>query len=488
MGRPQAARGDRLLGPLWAIALAGALLVAVAGAYERLREPIMAGGNGSTIRHHAPSPVAVAVLRPGPAASPASYPLAVAPGRRHLVDRQGRPFLILGDAAWSLIAQLKREDVDLYLNDRRSRGFNTLLVSLLEHRFATNAPANAYGEPPFSTTGDYATPNERYFAHADWVLSRARELGFVVLLAPSYTGAKGGPEGWYQEMAANGPAKLLGFGRYVGRRYRDYPNIVWVAAGDYDPPDKELSRAVATGIHEADPDALQTAHGAPGTAALDYWQGEPWLQVNNVYTYDSVPAAALEQYARPERMPFFLMESKYENEQDVTHQELRAQAYGAALSGAAGQIFGSNPIWHFDGPGIYPTSLTWRQAMGDRGTQDITRLQALLTSVPWWTLEPDGGGALVAGGLGFGHHRAGAARAADGSFAVVYVPSSRGVTLRLGTLAGPRLTAAWYDPADGRLLDVPGEPFPAAGSRAFAMDAANSAGAADWVLILRSRP
>ena len=76
-----------------------------------------------------------------------AFPLAVRPGERYLDDAEGRPFLIHGDTAWSLIADLTREDVDLYLRDRRARGFNTLLVNLIESRFATNAPANAYGQP-----------------------------------------------------------------------------------------------------------------------------------------------------------------------------------------------------------------------------------------------------------------------------------------------------------------------------------------------------
>ena len=66
----------------------------------------------------------------------------------------------LGNAAWSLIAQLTREEVDLYLDDRRARDFNTILVSLIEAKFATNAPANAYGEPPFLTPGTMARPTK----------------------------------------------------------------------------------------------------------------------------------------------------------------------------------------------------------------------------------------------------------------------------------------------------------------------------------------
>jgi hypothetical protein len=66
-----------------------------------------------------------------PSDSAHAFPLAVKRGKRYLVDAAGRPFLIQGDTAWSLIAQLTREDVVLYLDDRRARGFNTLLVNLI---------------------------------------------------------------------------------------------------------------------------------------------------------------------------------------------------------------------------------------------------------------------------------------------------------------------------------------------------------------------
>ena len=60
--------------------------------------------------------------------------------------------------------------------------------------------------------------------------------------------------------------------------------------------------------------ALHTAHCAPETAVLECWKGEPWLRVNNVYTYSSVYVSALKQYAQPERLPFLLIESAHENE------------------------------------------------------------------------------------------------------------------------------------------------------------------------------
>jgi hypothetical protein len=49
--------------------------------------------------------------------------------RRRLLDTDGRPFLVQGDTAWSLIANLDYADAIRYLDDRRAKGFNAIIVN-----------------------------------------------------------------------------------------------------------------------------------------------------------------------------------------------------------------------------------------------------------------------------------------------------------------------------------------------------------------------
>ncbi|ODT14394.1 MAG: hypothetical protein ABS35_34850 [Kaistia sp. SCN 65-12] len=412
------------------------------------------------------------------------FPLEVQPGKRFLVDAHGQPFFIQGDSPWSLIAQLSKEDAELYLKDRKSRGFNTLLVNLIEHRFATRAPANIYGDKPFLDE-DFGTPNEAYFAHADWVLNRACQLGFLVLLAPSYAGYGGGTDGWYQAMVAVGPERLRDYGRFVGRRYSGLNNILWVQGGDYNTPNKDLVRAVAEGIREADPGALHTAHTAPETAALEYWPDEPWLAVNAVYTYGSVADATLHQYADGGDMPFFLFESAYEWEHDADEQRIRMQAYQAVLSGASGQLYGNNPMWHFDGPGLYPASTEWKQALDSPGARSMTILFDVMQSAKWWLLQPDVDGSLLVDGRGGEGARVAAARSQDRSFALLYLPTSKPIGVDLAQLSGPLVGARWRDPTNGQVHQVEGSPFPL-GRQSFKPPRQNQAGFTDWLLELTS--
>src|SRR5690606_1922237 len=64
------------------------------------------------------------------------FPLSLSEDRRYLVDRSGDAFLINGDTAWSLIPALTKGEAGLYLDDRRRKGFNAVIVQLVENHFS----------------------------------------------------------------------------------------------------------------------------------------------------------------------------------------------------------------------------------------------------------------------------------------------------------------------------------------------------------------
>jgi hypothetical protein len=257
--------------------------------------------------------------------------------------------------------------------------------------------------------------------------------------------------------------------------------------GDYTPPHPDVVRTIVDGIREYDTHSLHSAHGAPETAAVGYWGGEAWLQVNNIYTYHTVYSAALQQYERPEKLPFFLIESTYENADGISEQGLRTQAYHALLCGAMGQVFGNGPIWYFDASGFFPSiAINWQQALNSRGARSMTQVRNLFAPRRWWTLEPDSSHTVLTSGLRRGEDRAVAARASDRSFAIAYVPSIRTVTVNLSQLAGPKVKAQWYDPANGAYSTAVGSPFLASGSQTLRPTGNNMSGFGDWALVLES--
>jgi len=407
--------------------------------------------------------VTIDVLQVAPVSG--RFPLHVEPGKRYLVDAQGTPFLITGDTPWSLIVSIDDADVDYYLDDRVAKGFNAVLINLIEHKFAPDPPRDAYGNAPFLVPGDFSQPNDAYFTRAAFIVQEALDRNLLVLMTPAYMGYNGDDEGWYQEMIAAGPTVLREYGQYVGNRFAAFPNIVWVNGGDYDPPNRAILDAVAYGIHDVNATALQTFHGGRGTAALDFLLStETWLTLNSVYTDDSsVASHSNEQYAKSS-MPFFFIEGYYEG--NVGNATIRKQAYQSLLSGSTGQFMGDYPLWPFDSG--------WQSALNRGGAASMQHLRSLFESLAWHTLVPnstDGSKAL----------------ASDKSFEIVY-SSSGTATINLAQLSGPNVQARWYDPTSGAYFIISGSPFVASGSRSFTRGANNAQAESDWVLVLESLP
>ncbi|MEJ5022220.1 DUF4038 domain-containing protein [Ochrobactrum vermis] len=404
------------------------------------------------------------------------FPIKIGQERRIFEDATGKPFLLQGDTAWSLIAELKREDVETYLQDRRKRGFNTILVSLVEHYFSSHPPANAYGEKPFK--GDaFGELNPKYFDHAAWVIGRAEELGFVVFLAPAYLGVNGGNQGWFSKAQAAGPEKMRVYGQTIARRFAEFHNIVWVLGGDFDAPDRRLVSDLAEGIALVAPGALQTVHSGRKTNTAELWADQPWLSFDTVYTYDDVHAA-ISARRKAAKMPVILLESGYEFERETTARTIRRNAYGALLAGAAGQFFGNNPIWHFTGPGISTADRTWQEALDSPGARSMTALKRLFDKLPWPQLQPDSEGAILAGAENY------AASLPDGTLSVIYGDAGGFAVQKAVVKQGWK--AVWYDPVSGTFADA-GQPK-VDGSIASYMpkQAQNDGGGADWLLLIGS--
>ena len=247
------------------------------------------------------------------------YPLKRGQNPRYLVDQNGQPFLIQGDSPWSMMVQLTREETEEYLTNRSRKGFNSIIVNLIEHTFCDNPPFNRYGQPPFTTPGDYSTPNPAYFEHVDWVINRAADYGIQFFCCRLISGTgrirfQDTPSRMVPEMIANGAVKLREYGRFLGERYAKFDNIVWLHDGDYNPPDKNLVNAIAEGIREFDSRHLHTVHCAPETSALDYYASEPWLNINSTYTSTDLLGKLRGDYSRTPVMPFFLVETKYQRQ------------------------------------------------------------------------------------------------------------------------------------------------------------------------------
>jgi uncharacterized protein DUF4038 len=94
------------------------------------------------------SPPSVRLARPArlvPTRPPA-YPLKVGPTGRYLVDRNGRPFMIVGDSPQALIANVSETQADRYFADRQAAGFNSVWINLLCNDYTGGRPDGTTAE------------------------------------------------------------------------------------------------------------------------------------------------------------------------------------------------------------------------------------------------------------------------------------------------------------------------------------------------------
>ena len=418
------------------------------------------------------------------ATSPA-YPLRVSASERYLVDSNDTPFLMVGDSPQALIGVLNDQDIESFLANRQRYGFNTVWVNLLCNDYTgCKADGTTFdGTPPFVTPGDLGTPNEAYFARVDRALALAGKYGMNVLLDPIETG------GWLKVLRANGTAKAYQYGVYVGTRYKDVPNIIWMSGNDFqswsDPTDDALVVAVAQGIRAADPVHLQSVElNYYVSSSLDDPTWQPLIQLEAAYTYQPTYAEVLKDYARENFKPVVMVEANYEQEHDYTGPAtLRRQEYWAVLSGAAGQLFGNKYTWQF--------AQDWKSHLDTSGSLQLAYATNLFSSRSWYDLVPDQQHSFVTQGFGTfastgsvnNSDYVTAAVTSDHKLGMAYVPSARTLTVDMTQLAGP-VNARWYDPTNGTYATISDAPLDNVGPRDFTTPGKNSAGDGDWVLVL----
>jgi hypothetical protein len=403
------------------------------------------------------------------------FPLKISADNRHLEDQAGIPFFVNGDTPWSLIAGLTESEAEIYLEDRKSRGFNAIITNLIEHKFTTSPPNNREGENPFLADGDFTQPNELYFAFADKIIQKATDKGFLIIITPAYMGYQCGDEGWCQEVKATSLDDLRAYGRYLGNRYKSFDNIIWmhggdVAAGDYGALDHVT--AIAEGIRESDPAKLFTAHSVRWNSSIDDYN-LPWLEINSTYSDCLITAAQTKtDYQRSTIMPFFYAEGRYEKSNGATPDQcIRAQAYWSVLGGSIGHFFGNSILWRFD-PG-------WEDALDLQGSQSMTHLRNLFTSRPWSLLVPDYAETIITGNRGAinSSDYVAAARASNGSFIMAYLPQGGNITVKMDKINGSSANAWWFNPANGDAQLIGN--FVPTGLRDFSPPDNN-----DWVLVV----
>ena len=391
-------------------------------------------------------------------------PIRVSPTGRYLVDAAGRPFFWLGDTAWPLFARYSREEAEAYLEDRARKGF-TVIQGVLAWGggtgFEERVPGPNYaGERPWHESP--SRPNEAYFEHVDHLLRFAGERGLVLAMLPTW--------GYYvTDLPSFDAGSAFAYGRWLGARYRDVPNIVWVNGGDRVPTGREeVYRALAKGLREGDGGAhLITYHPCGWHSSSQFFHEEDWLDFNMIQTWTEwskiYPAVVADGLLSPPK-PVVLGEPAYEDGPEypqgpITPLIVRRQAWWAFMAGGY-FTYGHNQMWRME-PG-------WTSALDTPGAHQMGLFRRIATSRPWWRMVPDQG--LFASGVSCERTLNAARRAVDGSCAMVYLSSQCHVLIHLDKILTREVHATLVNPATGEERDAgtyatgnqPGSIFPAA--------------------------
>ncbi|PWH14278.1 MAG: hypothetical protein DDG60_08330 [Anaerolineae bacterium] len=441
--------------------------------------------------------------------------IRVSENRRFLVTETGEPFFWLGDTAWELFHRLTMPEAEHYLEVRRQQGFNVIQAVILAEHDGLRTP-NANGHIPL--LGDDPTrPNEFYFRHVDAVIRLAAQKGLYIGLLPTW-GDKVCGEYWGTGPAVFNLENARIYGKFLGERYRNDTNILWILGGDRPAEGYEdIWAAMAEGITEGlGFKPFMTYHPRGGASSSAWLHQAEWLDMNMLQSghclvdapnWDMIRA----DYERQPVKPVLDGEPNYEHHPidpyirpwkpeygRYTDYDVRKQAYRAVFAGACGHTYGSHSIWQMYAPRYAPTTFAspyWDEAIYGPGARQMVHLKNLMLSRPYLTripapdLLPNVTPPPPPADLTQQDDRVNPLRAAypvatrdsESRYGLVYFPlAGQSLEVDLRLLAGP-VKAQWFDPREGRYHFAGEHPQEI-------VTFTSPLGGPDWVLVLDVQP
>jgi Protein of unknown function (DUF4038)/Putative collagen-binding domain of a collagenase len=433
--------------------------------------------------------------------------LKVSDNKRFIVRADNSQFFYLGDTSWELFHRLNREEAYRYLKNRADLGFTVIQAVALAELDGLNTP-NPYGHRPLADN-DPTRPDVKdgaandYWDHVDYIVKQAESLGLYIGFLPTWgdkwnRGRGAGPEVFNVQNAER-------YGEWLGQRYREAPNIIWILGGDRSletETHKDVIRAMARGLRRGDGGAhLQTLHPRGGEGSSAHFHNEDWLDFNmrqngHVTEFNPRYEQTRIDYDRTPIKPVIDGEPIYEDHpisfraKELGHSvaaDVRRPMYWNLFTGAFGHTYGHHSVWQMWQPGRQPINnplMPWYEAINQPGAAQMQYGRRLMESRPFLTRVPDDSVIVAADPPsavpGAGLKRYVATRDSEGSYAMVYVPAGRPFKVRMDKINGAQVKAWWFNPRDGEATLI-GE-FSNSGEREFAPPTRGEN--LDWVLVL----
>ncbi len=377
------------------------------------------------------------------------------------------PFFWLGDTGWELFIKLNKKDTEFYFKNRAAKGFNVIQCTLTGTNISGDLDTpNREGETAF-TDKDPLRPNEKYFEHVDWVVKKAEEKGIHLTILPV----------WGYLIVDKNPffdkEKAYKYGLFLGERYKNRNNIIWVLGGDREPDGYEdVWESLAKGLTDGGSDYLMTYHISGEHSTSDFFQNTQWLDINMIQSghmtaYFDNYRLIEDGFNRIPVKPILDGEIIYEGipisfchaNGRANDHHVRVEAYWSVFAGACGVTYDSNNIWMFydnDERWSFWADRSWKETVDDPGSFQMHFLKNLVLSRPYLTRIPDQLLLNPKPSNGTDHlqvTRDGTSGRKDATYLMVYFPYlTHKYKILTNVIPAKKLRIWWYDPRTGEVF------------------------------------
>jgi hypothetical protein len=423
-----------------------------------------------------------------------SFPqFSISTNKRFLL-KDGQPFFWLGDTGWELFHRLDRTETDTYLKKRSEQGFTIIQAVVLAELDGLHTP-NANGDTPL-LNDDPTKPNEKYFAHVDYVIDKAASYNISIALLPTW-GDKIFKDRWGMGPEIFTVQNAAIYAQWLANRYKDKKNIIWVLGGDRNPrndADENIWRAMGNAIMKATGNkAIISFHPQPNKlGSAEWFHNDAWLSFNMFQTghcrdatvYDKIQAVYNLQPIKPvmDAEPIYEDHPVCFNVKDLgtsNAYDVRRSAYLDLFAGAFGHTYGCHDIWQMNSPKNEPVNgphFYWYDALELQGARQMIYVRKLMEAFPFTERIPDQ--SLIKENNYGPAERIQATRGND--YALIYSTSGKPFTVVMAKIKGKQLEGYWYDPRNGKATHLPATAN--SGSKKFTPP--TSGYGQDWVLVL----
>ena len=390
--------------------------------------------------------------------------LRVAESATYLEHADGTPFFFLADTVWTGPALSTAEDWQLYLADRKKKGFTAIQFNMASPW--RTAPTDREGRVSYNIDAGRLVPSEDFYRQVDARMQAIADAGLLAVPVLIWANKKGDAG---IELTED---QVLTLVRFEVDRYQR-ANCLFILAGDnrYDAAQAERWKRIGRAVFGDRPSLLVTTHPTGMNFPWKQWEEEKWLRVlgyqsghgddgKTVAWIHSGPPAEYGKQANFTR-PVINLEPPYEDhngyqsKQPHSAENVRRAVYMSLLATPiAGVTYGGHGVWSWhERPGETPTdhpgtgvAKVWKEAIGLPGAAQMGYARQFFESLPWTKLRPAPDAVKQSSNdpLKF----VSAAGTADGTVHVFYFPSHATAEITVAPGKGDD-SIRWFNPRSG---------------------------------------